>query len=70
MFPTIDVDLVRDVLHNVQGNSEKACHQLLVIQVFPAYSQGPAVVVSVYKGSIMAQLLRAVCNRECGWCCL
>lgn len=38
MFPTIDVDLVRDVLHNVHGNSEKACRQLLVIQVTPTNS--------------------------------
>lgn len=33
MFPKLDVDLVRDVLQNAQGDHEKACHQLLVIQV-------------------------------------
>ena len=33
MFPTVEVALVRDVLHNVQGDSEKACNQLLLIQV-------------------------------------
>ena len=33
MFPTMDADLVRDVVDNVQGNSEKACRQLLLIQV-------------------------------------
>ena len=29
----MDADLVRDVVENVQGNSEKACRQLLLIQV-------------------------------------
>ena len=33
MFCTMDAALVRDVLHNVHGDSDKACHQLLLIQV-------------------------------------
>ena len=35
MFCTMDAALVRDVLHNVHGDSDKACHQLLLIQVIP-----------------------------------
>ena len=35
IFSTMDAALVRDVLHNVHGDSDKACHQLLLIQVIP-----------------------------------
>ena len=33
MFPTMDAEVVRDVLQHVHNDQEKACHQLLVIQV-------------------------------------
>ena len=68
MFPTVDVDLVRDVLHNVQGDSEKACNQLLVIQVTPCMFKYSGIMRAA-RHSMLTQLLSVLALSTHGWCC-
>ena len=49
MFPTMDADVVRDVLQHVHNDTDKACHQLLVIQVNSQLSHSVTILSSCIK---------------------